>query len=186
MWPKKVHQALGIGALVLACRHGMCLYYVFRMNWMLLCETCTNAHRKQSNRQMQQNQLFPESSTNLLLKAWKVSRQKRSFVALTLENWSTWVWSCYSEKCSSMTVALTPSSTTSHLCIQLGFNAPFGTKLSIELMDHGSVSQPQRDKQWYRKQWGWPKGLYIFFGLCYLICFLSAFCLYFLSVYLQT
>lgn len=67
---------------------------------------------------------------------WKVSRQKHSLAALTLESWSTQV--------CSVTAALMQSSTTFHLCIQLGFNAPFRTSLSIELMDHGSESQPQR------------------------------------------
>lgn len=82
---------------------------------------------------------------------WKVSRQRHSLAALTLESWSTQV-------CSA-TAALMQSSLPFHLCIQLGFNAPFSTSLSIELMDHGSESQPHRKQMSEREgERGDPKG----------------------------
>ncbi len=79
-----------------------------------------------------------------------------------------------------------PSSTTFHLCIQLGFKAPFRTSLSIELMDHGSESQPQRntDNDTYRERKWWPKGpsslssvIWFVFSLPFVSSFYLSICL---------
>lgn len=39
---KKVNQALGGYGHALACRQRVCIYFVYWINWMLLCEACTN------------------------------------------------------------------------------------------------------------------------------------------------
>lgn len=41
---KKVNQALSGDGCVLACRQKMCIYYVYPVNWALLCEACTRTY----------------------------------------------------------------------------------------------------------------------------------------------